>query len=327
MLNMSRSSFPPSANLHPAHSRVGNVGSKKRKVPSRSVAMRMLAIIALPVLLSAIYLLAIRPSALRWGATAEEVARSMPGDDIVSSPSFCATRGISIQGRPEDIWPWLVQIGYGRAGFYGYDLIENLGSGSGIRSADSILPELQHPKTGEVLPISAVASLVFDSIHPGSYLTWREDPTPSDGSFTWALYPVDEDHTRLISRIRLRYHWTDRRVLLDLFTEFADHVAVPRILAGIKGRVEGRPPQPLAEQTAEIMVWILAMVEFIVAAALVFHWGQWWHAWFFALGSGSLLLFALYAHAPMWIGAVLGSSIAGLMLLRSRNRPPISPQG
>lgn len=287
----------------------------------------MLAIIALPVLLSAIYLLAIRPSALRWGATAEEVARSMPGDDIVSSPSFCATRGISIQGRPEDIWPWLVQIGYGRAGFYGYDLIENLGSGSGIRSADSILPELQHPKTGEVLPISAVASLVFDSIHPGSYLTWREDPTPSDGSFTWALYPVDEDHTRLISRIRLRYHWTDRRVLLDLFTEFADHVAVPRILAGIKGRVEGRPPQPLAEQTAEIMVWILAMVEFIVAAALVFHWGQWWHAWFFALGSGSLLLFALYAHAPMWIGAVLGSSIAGLMLLRSRNRPPISPQG
>ena len=321
MLNMSRISSSPSANLLLAQTQASNAERMKRQVPSRSVAMRLLAIIALPVLLGAIYLLAVRPSALRWGATAEEVARSMPGDDLVSSPSFCATRGITIQGRPDDIWPWLVQIGYGRAGFYGYDLIENLGSESGIRSAGSILPELQRPKTGDVLPISAVASLVFDSIHPGSYLTWRADTTPSDGSFTWALYPVDEHHTRLISRIRLRYHWTDRQILLDLFTEFADHVAVPRILVGIKGRVEGRSPQPLAEEAAEIMVWILALAEFVVAAALVFRWRRWERAWLFSLGSGSLLLFALYAHAPMWIGAVVASSIAGLMLLTSRNRP------
>jgi hypothetical protein len=287
----------------------------------------LLAIMALPLLLFAIYLVAIRPSALHWGATAEEVARSMPGDNLVSSPTFSATRGISIQGRPEDIWPWLVQIGYGRAGFYGYDLIENPGSGTGIRSAGSILPQLQHPKTGDILPISAVASLVFDAIDPDSYLIWRSDSAPPDGSFTWALYPIDERHTRLISRIRLRYHWTDRRILLDLFTEFADHVAVPRILAGIKGRVEGRPPQPLVEEAAEIMVWILALAEFVVAAALVFHWSEWWHAWFFAFGSGSLLLFALYAHAPIWISALLGIGIAGLMLVRSRNPSPISVPG
>lgn len=196
MLNMSRISFSPSANPQPAHAQAGKVERMQRQVPSRSIAVRLLAIIALPVLLSAIYLLAIRPSVLRWGATAEEVARSMPGDDLVSSPSFCATRGITIHGRPEDIWPWLVQIGYGRAGFYGYDLIENLGSGSGIRSAGLILPELQHPKTGEVLPISAVASLVFDSIHPDSYLIWRADATPSNGSFTWALYPVGNATTK-----------------------------------------------------------------------------------------------------------------------------------
>ena len=205
---------------------------------------------ALPVLLYAIYLLAIRPAELRWGATAEEVARSMPGDDLVPTPSFCATRAITIHGRPEDIWPWLVQIGYGRAGFYGYDLIENLGSSTGIRSAGSILPELQHPKTGDVLPISAVASLVFESIQPERYLVWRGAATPIDSSFVWALYPIDASHTRLISRIRLRYHWRDRRLALDLFTEFGDHVAVPKILLGLKGRVEGRPPQTLAEEAA-----------------------------------------------------------------------------
>ena len=251
---------------------------------------------ALPVLLVAIYLLVIRPSQLHWGATAEETARSMPGDDLVSSPSFCATRGVTIHGRPEDVWPWLAQMGYGRAGFYGYDLIENVGSRTGIRSAVSILPELQHPKTGEVFPISAIASLVFDSMQPGSYLIWRGDPTPSNGSFLWALYPVDESHTRLISRIRLRYHWTDRRLLLDLFTEFADHVAVPKILLGIKGRVEGRPTQPLAGEAMEIMVWVLGLAELATAAVLIVRWRRWWRAWFLGLAAGLLLLFALYMH-------------------------------
>jgi hypothetical protein len=278
---------------------------------------------ALPVLLAGIDLLIVRPSQLRWGATSEETARSMPGDGLVSYPSFSATRGVTIHGKPEDIWPWLAQMGYGRAGFYGYDLIENVGSRTGIRSAVSILPELQHPKTGEVLPISSVASLVFDSIQPGSYLIWRGDPTPSNGSFIWALYPVDESHTRLISRIRLRYHWTDRRLLLDIFTEFADPVAVPKILLGIKGRVEGRPTQSLAVEAMEIMVWLLGLAEFATAALLIFRWRQWWRAWFLGLAAGLLLLFALYAHAPMWIGAVLGCGIAGGMLLTT---PRLSPR-
>jgi hypothetical protein len=290
-----------------------------RKILGRSVAMRFLALLALPVLLGAIYFLAIRPSQLKWGATANEIARSMPGDDLVSSPSFCATRGIIIRGKPEDIWPWLVQIGYGRAGFYGYDLIENIGSSTGIRSARSILPELQHPNPGDVLPISAVASLVFDSIQPDSYLIWRGDPIPSNGSFIWALYPVDESHTRLISRIRLRYHWTDRRLLLDLFTEFADHVAVPKILLGIKGRVEGRPTQSLGEEAIEIAVWFLALGEFASAAVLLFLWRRWGRVWFLGLAAGLLLLFALYAHAPMWIGAGLGCGIFVGMFLLSRS--------
>jgi len=277
----------------------------KREVPNRSGAIRLAAVMALPGLLCVIYLLAIRPAALRWGATAEEVARSMPGDDLVPSPSFCATRAITIHGRPEDIWPWLVQIGYGRAGFYGYDLIENLGSKSGIRSATSIRPELQHPKTGDVLPISAIAALVFDAIQPNRYLVWRGTAAPPDGSFVWALYPIDDSHTRLISRIRLRYHWRDRRLVLDLFTEFADHVAVPKILLGLKGRVEGRPPQSLEVEAVEIAIWFLAMAEFVTAAILVFHWHRWWRAWLLGLGSALLLIFILYGSASVWIGVAL----------------------
>lgn len=281
---------------------------------------------ALPVLLCAIYLLAIRPAALRWGATTEEVARSMPGDELVPSPSFCATRAITIHGRPADIWPWLVQIGYGRAGFYGYDLIENLGSSRGIRSAASILPELQHPKTGDVLPISAVASLVFQSIQPDRYLIWKGAATPVDSSFVWALYPIDASHTRLISRIRLHYHWRDRGLALDLFTEFADHVAVPEILLGLKGRVEGRPSLFLAAEATEILVWFLAFAELVVAAVLILRRRRWGRAWLLGLGAGLLLLFALYGRAPVWIGAILACLLLAIMLRFSWADSALSPE-
>ena len=291
-----------------------------------SLIAKLGSVFALLVILITVYLFLIRPSQLRWGATAEELGRAMPGDDLVSTPTFVATRTITIRGQPEDIWPWIAQMGFDRAGYYGYDLIENIGSKSGIRSAESIVPALQHPKTGDVLPISSVAHLTFGTIQPNRYLIWQSEAQPHDGAFTWALYPLDESHTRLVSRIRLRYHWTSRALALDLFTEFADHVAVPRILLGVRNRVEGRTPDSLAREAAEIAIWILALAEFAIAIALVFRWRHWGRAWAFALGAGSLLLFALYAHAPAWIGATLGCGIALLGVLSSRHALPHTAQ-
>ena len=105
------------------------------KLDSRMV--RSFSVFAVPVILITVYLFFIRPSQLRWGATTEEARRAMPGDDLVSNPTFVATRAITIQGRPEDIWPWIAQMGFDRAGYYGYDLIENLGSKTGLRSASA----------------------------------------------------------------------------------------------------------------------------------------------------------------------------------------------
>jgi hypothetical protein len=85
----------------------------------------------------------------------------MPGDELDPRPTFLAIRAITIEGTPEEIWPWLLQMGYGRAGFYGYDILENLGSRRGIRSADRVLPESQQLKVGDEVPISAVARMVF----------------------------------------------------------------------------------------------------------------------------------------------------------------------
>ena len=101
--------------------------------------------------LAIIFLRLYRPWHSRWEATDEEVALEMPGDDRVQKqPTFNVTRAITIQARPEEVWPWIVQIGYGRAGFYSYDLLDNLGK----PSASRIIPEFQHIEVGTWIPMS-----------------------------------------------------------------------------------------------------------------------------------------------------------------------------
>jgi hypothetical protein len=100
--------------------------------------VRMMAevLVAMPCFLTApLY----RHWHLRWEATDAEVVSAMPGDEIVPEPSFTTTRAITIAAPPEEVWPWIVQIGTGRAGFYSYDLLDN----AAHPSADRILPEFQ----------------------------------------------------------------------------------------------------------------------------------------------------------------------------------------
>ena len=79
-------------------------------------------------------------------------------------------------------------MGYGRAGFYGYDILENLGSGRGLRSADRILPEFQHFAAGDEVPISAVARMRFHAIEPDRFLIWTGGLDTTEGAFIWAVF-------------------------------------------------------------------------------------------------------------------------------------------
>jgi hypothetical protein len=264
------------------------------------------AILGLLTLLGGTYFFGIRPGQLTWGATAQELAQPLPGDNLVRDPTFCATRAVTIAARPEDIWPWIVQIGWNRAGFYGDDLIENLGSSRGIRSATAILPELQGLAAGDRVYMSTVAYLVVQSMTRNRFFTWAADVRYPSGSYTWALFPIDRNHTRVLFRIRFHHHWLEPKLAaLDLFTEFAGHVAVRRMLLGLRDRTEGRPIQSLAIQGFEITMWSFAIVEFLLAVTLIFFRHRWRRAWITALLAALVLLFALYARQPIWIGAAL----------------------
>jgi hypothetical protein len=270
------------------------------------ILTKVLALSALLATVLAAYLLWARPYQLRWGATDSEVKRSIPGDELHGKPTFLATRAITILGTPDEIWPWLVQMGYGRAGFYGYDTLENLGSDRGIRSADRILPEFQGFTVGDEVPISPVARMVFHAIEPNQFLVWSGEEEELPGVFTWALYPIDENHTRLVSRIRWSYHWNEVSILaLEFFTEFTDHIAVRKILQGVKDRVEGRV-ESMARQNVEFAIYLLLFMIFLFAVVLLLLRPLTRKTWLAGLAAGGAWLITWYAPTPIWIGATLG---------------------
>jgi hypothetical protein len=128
-----------------------------------------------------------RPWQLRWGATREDLDRTMPGDEVVPSPTFNATRAITIDATPEDIWPWLLQIGFGRAGWYSYDLLDNLGR----HSAEHIVPELQHMEVGDLVPLGPGkdSGMRVKDFETGRYMVWWDSKLHLT-TWTWLLDPL-----------------------------------------------------------------------------------------------------------------------------------------
>lgn len=127
---------------------------------------------------------------------ANEAVRSLPGDGLVADAKISWSHAITIQALPADIWPWPVQMGCRRAGWYSYDGLDN----AGVRSVEQILPELQRLQVGDIFPMTPKAQdrFVVRVVEPDRALVLGDDA----GQMSWAfvLEPVDETSTRLITR-------------------------------------------------------------------------------------------------------------------------------
>src|SRR5690242_995403 len=124
----------------------------------------LLVLLAIGALVAgaAVYALVLRRWHMTLGSRPDEAASTLPGDELVAEPDLQATHSISIRASPAAVWPWLVQMGQGRGGFYSYDWLEQL-LGCQIHNVDRIVPGLQRLGVGDAvsLHVKAPALTVF----------------------------------------------------------------------------------------------------------------------------------------------------------------------
>ena len=206
-----------------------------------------------------------------WGIDPSEVDRVLSGDELVPVPSQVDTRGITIDAPPSRVWPWLIQMGFGRAGWYSYDKVDLTG-----RSAERIVPEWQSATVGDTMPTHPGGGFAIRTIEPERGLvlyldseivqSWTSRPTersegngkapanlaaagafmnaaqPPEFAASWAfvLEPIGEERTRLIERFRIRFGearpWNRFGLPLMGFGVF---VMMRKQMLGIRERAEG----------------------------------------------------------------------------------------
>jgi hypothetical protein len=140
------------------------------------------------------YLAVLGPWQRRWGATEEEVRRTMPGDGLLRRDAATTTRAITIDASPEDVFPWLLQIGYGRGGWYSYDWIDN----DGRPSVDRIDPSLQRLAVGDRIEMLTGVGPIVHEIVPNDHILSGGETD----SWCLAVESIPGGRTRLISRWR-----------------------------------------------------------------------------------------------------------------------------
>lgn len=201
------------------------------------------------------YVLAVRPRLLRWGASTQEAAGPLPGDEFVRTPRMQSTRAVTINAPAASVWPWLVQLGAGRGGMYSYDVLENAAD-PGMRTADRILPEHQRLDVGDFIPLGPGVGLPVRRLETGSVLGLGGTMDPRTGKitssvaapagprlefgWTFVLQPVDDRTTRLLSRTRYDYSPLAVGLILRPVLEPLQFIMERRMLLGIKSRAEAR---------------------------------------------------------------------------------------
>jgi hypothetical protein len=187
-------------------------------------------------ILTALYFLFIRPWTLTWGATREEAARPLPGDDIVKKTHFVATRAVAIHASPSEVWRWIVQIGSARAGWYSIDWIDN----GGKESSRTILPDFQMIENNYFIPFTPDRKngmWVKEFKEPETILWWDKK---GDASWLWHLSKTEQGDTRLLTRLRTKYDFKFPWVIYYILYDLGDIVMMSKCMLGIKERAEKR---------------------------------------------------------------------------------------
>jgi hypothetical protein len=201
----------------------------------------------------------LQPIYSRWGATDEELERTYPGDDLSKDAQYSATHAVTIAATPQAIWPWFVQLGQDRAGFYSYAGLENL-VGAQMPTVERIVPEFQvERKVGETIPLGSPerfegqAAQIVASIEPqrslvlitpGDWANVQAGGIALHGIWAFVLEPLDQYRTRVIARFKLGPHMPALP-----FVDAVHFIMQRKMLLTLKALIETPPPLSAPPET------------------------------------------------------------------------------
>jgi hypothetical protein len=180
------------------------------------------------------YFKLLRPWQLCWGSTDDEIKRVMSGDEIVQKPDFVATRAVSIEAPPTEVWKWIVQIGSGRAGFYSIDFIDN----ANVPSSRDVLPKYQRIEQDYFIPFTPNQKngMWVKDYRESEYILWWD--RKGNGTWGWFLQQTGASNTRLITRLRTKYNFSFPCIIYYIFYDCGDIIMMSKCMLGIKERAE-----------------------------------------------------------------------------------------
>jgi hypothetical protein len=195
---------------------------------------------------AAAYVLFLRPWHVAWGATEEEQFQAMPGDDIVDRPQMGSTRAVTVAAPPEAVWPWVVQIGQGRGGFYTSGWLQNGLLRLKMRNADRIHPEWQELRPGDVIWLAPEGRppppITVRRVERDRLLLLGDRQPDLAASWCFALRPLEGGWTRLVFRTRARWKLGPGGLLWLALSDLGSFFMVRRMLLGIRERAQRAAP-------------------------------------------------------------------------------------
>jgi hypothetical protein len=215
--------------------------------------MRFSRSVAIAAGVIGIYAVVVRPRLLRSGASPEELRQPYPGGDLIPDGTRGATMAVTIEAPPRQVWPWLVQMGHDRAGWYSWDYLDHLG----VTSADRIHPEWQHISVGDRLASTPDGRHWFEvaALEPERFLALRASfdfrgrqfasssglrpPAYTDSTWCFLLEELPAERTRLIVSGYASARPRPVQALASfLFWEPAHWIMQKRQFTNLKQRVE-----------------------------------------------------------------------------------------
>ena len=249
----------------------------------------------------------------RAGATDAEVARVLPGDELQTNPIVTWTVAKTVNAPAAEVYPWLIQIGDTRAGYYSYTFIEHLfDSKPGLYvNASQVHSEWQTPERGKQGVIANM--LVIQDYKAGEWVLARDTPALGGVSWSWLwiVEPIDAQHSRLINRFRIQTPpGMGIPAPATFLVDIGGFMMEQNMMQGIVQRAEGRGELAFTEPL-EIILWLTALGAGLAAAWFFLTRPAWQAPLAVALTVIAGLLVLTFVQPPLWTRGLIDLALLG----------------